>query len=139
MSKRDYQSHSPSQRQLRVGELIRRNLAAILAEWALDDGVPTPPLTVGEVRMSPDLKRATVFVLPLGGQNTEAVLEALNEHRRDIRRKLNRSLRLKFSPALDFVPDPVFDQMDEMRRLLNLESVRQDLDAPQNGEDEQAR
>ena len=89
--------------------------------------------------MSPDLKRATVFVLPLGGQNTEVVLEALNEHRRDIRRKLNRSLRLKFSPALEFVPDPVFDQMDEMRRLLSLESVRQDLDAPQSREDEQAR
>ncbi|MCY4541211.1 MAG: ribosome-binding factor A [Rhodobacteraceae bacterium] len=136
MSKRRYQSRNPSQRQLRVGELVRRNLARILAELPIGDGdSPAPPLTVGEVKMSPDLKRATVFVLPLGGRNTEASLEALNERRREIRRILNRSLRLKFSPALEFVPDPVFDQMDEMQRLFNLESVRQDIDATRTEED----
>ena len=136
MSKRGHRPRGPTQRQLRVGELVRRKLALILADWVpQEDNSPSVPVTVGEVRMSPDLRRATVYVLPLGGQNTETVLAALNEHRRDIRRKLNRTLYLKYSPALEFVADPAFDQMDETRRLLSLESVRRDLSISRLQED----
>ncbi len=136
MSKRGYRQRGPSQRQLRVGELVRRKLAQILSDWIpQEDNSHSAPITVGEVRMSPDLRKATVYVLPLGGQNTDIVLKALNEHRRDIRRKLNRTLYLKFSPALEFVADPAFDQMDETRRLLSLEPVRRDLSVARLRED----
>ena len=117
-----------SQRQLRVAELIRRALAGLLLE-----GVPNEPdlhctsITVGEVKLSPDLRNATVFVLPLGGGNAEEVVAALNERRSEIRRSLNKSVTLKRSPALTFVSDRLFDQMEDMRRLFDREDIRKDL------------
>ncbi len=118
----------PSQRQLRVGETIRRALADILMRGVLHepdlDGVA---VTVGEVRCSPDLKLATAFVLPLGGRDAERVLAALDRARGELRRQVTRAVRLKFSPELRFKLDETFDRMDDTRRMLGEGRVRRDL------------
>ena len=130
MAKRISETGSgPSQRQLRVGETIRRALADVLVRGVLHepdlDGVP---ITVGEVRCSPDLKVATAFVLPLGGHNAEGVLAALNRAKGELRRQVTRSVSLKFSPELRFRLDETFDRMDDTRRMLGDDRVRRDLD-----------
>lgn len=118
----------PSQRQLRVGELIRRTLSEVLARGDLYDvDIAHMSITVGEVRTSPDLKTATVHVMPLGGQGADIAIKALNRHRGELRRHLNRNIQLKFSPELRFVADTTFDQMDETRRLLAQDAVKRDL------------
>jgi len=129
MSKNRFNDHSgPSQRQLRVGELIRRVLSEVLARGDLyDPEIAHVSITVGEVRSSPDLKMATVHVMPLGGLNTDAVVAALNRNKGELRRHLNRNVELKFSPELRFVADTTFDQIDETRRLFEQETVRRDI------------
>ncbi|MFQ5437614.1 MAG: 30S ribosome-binding factor RbfA [Paracoccaceae bacterium] len=123
------EAKGPSQRQLRVAEVIRRALAEIFARGDLyDPELAHVSLTVGEVRTSPDLRVATVFVLPLGGQESEVAIGALNRSAGEIRRLLNRRITLKFSPELRFVADESFDRMDETRRLLGENRVRRDLD-----------
>ena len=118
----------PSQRQLRVGETIRRALADVLVRGELHepdlDGVA---ITVGEVRCSPDLKIATAFILPLGGRDAERVLTALNRARGELRRQVTRAVSLKFSPELRFKLDETFDRMDDTRRMLGETRVRRDL------------
>ncbi|MEM8789795.1 MAG: 30S ribosome-binding factor RbfA [Pseudomonadota bacterium] len=118
----------PSQRQLRVGELIRRALSEALTRGAVHDpDLDGVSITVGEVRTSPDLRQATVFVLPLGGTGAERVLEALNRNRGELRRLVNRAVSLKFSPELRFQTDTSFDRMDATRALLSDPSVARDL------------
>jgi len=85
---------------------------------------------VGEVRTSPDLKIATAYVLPLGGQGQDEVLQLLARNKGELRRMVAKKLTLKFSPDLRFQLDQTFDQMDETRRMLNQEVVRRDADAP---------
>ena len=122
MGKSSSKSFNQSQRKLRVGELLRRKLAIILSEWDFFDPILSGiSLTVGEVRMNTDLKKATVYVIPLGGKNTERVIELLNENRREIRRMLNKQLDLKFSPGLHFVADTLFDQIEHTDQLLKRE------------------
>jgi len=130
MAKNKYHEGSgPSQRQLRVGELIRRALSDVLMRGDLHDPeLAHASITVGEVRTTPDLRHATVFVLPLGGVNTEAVLRALERNKGELRRTVTRAVKLKFSPELRFQADRSFDQMDETRRLLDSAEVRRDLD-----------
>ena len=118
----------PSQRQLRVGELIRRTISDILLRGDLHDPeLDGVSITVGEVRTSPDLKVATVFVLPLGGHNAGRILSALNRARSEVRRAVTRSVRLKHSPELRFVIDESYDRMDRTREMLSDERVRRDL------------
>ncbi len=118
----------PSQRQLRVGELIRRTLSDVLNRGDVHDpDLNRMSITVGEVRTSPDLKVATAFVLPLGGQGREEALDALRRNRSELRRAVSKGLTLKFSPELRFVIDESFDRMDETRRLLGQDDVRRDL------------
>lgn len=118
----------PKQRQLRVAEIIRRSLFEVLARGDIHDEVLSGvSLTVGEVRMSPDLKVATVYVLPLGGENTPEIIEALERHKIELRRVVTKSVALKFSPELRFLPDTSFDQMDETTRLLSQDQVRADV------------
>ncbi len=118
----------PSQRQLRVGELIRRALADVLARGDIHDpDLAHVSVTVGEVRATTDLKKALVFVLPLGGGNANLVVDALNRNKGELRRVLNKVMALKYSPELKFVVDKTFDQLDETRRLLNQDAVRKDL------------
>lgn len=130
MNKRRANEHSgPTQRQLRVGELIRRTLAEVLQRGALyDPDIAHMSITVGEVRTSPDLKQAVVHVMPLGGQGVDKAIAALNRNKAELRRHLNRNVDLKFSPKLRFVADTTFDRMDETRRLLSQETVRRDLE-----------
>ncbi len=119
----------PSQRQLRVGELIRRSLSEVLARGDVHDPeLNRMSITVGEVRTSPDLKIATAYVLPLGGQGQEDVLKLLSRNKSELRRAMGKKLGLKFTPDLRFQLDQTFDQMDETRRMLNQDSVRRDLD-----------
>ena len=119
----------PSPRQLRVGELIRRRLSEVLTRGETHDPeLDAIPITVGEVRCSPDLKVATVFVLPLGGRDPEGTLEALRRNKGEIRRSVARGLDLKFAPELRFVLDETFDRMDETRRLLEQAQVRRDVE-----------
>jgi len=126
---RPHAGGAPGQRQLRVAEVIRRSLAAILARGEVHDPeLSHVSVTVTEVRVSPDLRHATAFVLPLGGQNTDAVLEALARNKAEIRRLVTAQIDLKFSPELTFEPDRSFDRMDRTRQLLDSPDVRRDLD-----------
>ncbi|MBK5934673.1 ribosome-binding factor A [Rhodovulum imhoffii] len=131
MAKDKFSSQGPSQRQLRVGELIRRTLSEVLARGDVHDPELTRmSITVGEVRTSPDLKVATAFVLPLGGHNAQEALDALRRNKGELRRLVSRKLTLKFAPELRFVLDETFDRMDETRRLLAQDTVRRDIAAP---------
>lgn len=118
----------PSQRQLRVGELIRRTLSDVLARGDIHDpDLNRMSITVGEVRTSPDLRVATAYVLPLGGQGKDEALSALRSNRHELRRAVNKALTLKFSPELRFVIDETYDRMDETRRLLGQGNVQRDV------------
>lgn len=130
MSKNRFATGSgPSQRQLRVGELIRRTLADVLARGEVHDpDLNRMSITVGEVRATPDLKLATVYVLPLGGKNREEALAALRRNRNELRRLVSKGMTLKYTPELRFEIDETFDQMDATRRLFESEAVRRDLE-----------
>lgn len=120
---------APSQRQLRVGEVIRRALSEILARGETHDPeLGGASITVSEVRTSPDLRHATAFVLPLGGVNTQAVVKALNRNKAELRRLVTSRIDLRFSPELSFQPDESFDRMDRARDLFNSPDVARDLD-----------
>jgi ribosome-binding factor A len=130
MAKSRSHDHSgPTQRQLRVGELIRRRLSEVLARGEVHDPeLGGMSITVGEVRTSPDLKVATAYVLPLGGDQREAALAALNRNRSEIRRVVIKGLALKYAPEIRFVLDETYDRMDDTRRMLSRDDVRRDLD-----------
>ena len=119
----------PSHRQLRVGELIRRTLSEVLMRGDIHDPeLNRMSVTVGEVRTSPDLKIATAYVMPLGGQGQEDLLDLLERNRSELRRMIGRKLDLKFTPELRFRLDPTFDNIDETRRLFRQEKVRRDVE-----------
>ncbi|WP_424987237.1 30S ribosome-binding factor RbfA [Microbulbifer sp. S227A] len=119
----------PSQRQLRVGELIRRTLSEVLARGDVHDpDLNRMSITVGEVRTSPDLRVATAYVLPLGGQGQDEVLKLLARNKGELRRAVSKKLALKFAPDLRFQLDDTFDRMDDTRRMLNQDAVRRDID-----------
>lgn len=127
--KRFHDGPGPSQRQLRVGELVRRALSDLLMQGDIHDPeLNAMSITVGEVRLSPDLKIATAWVMPLGGGNRDEAIDALSRNRAELRRQLGKHTGLKFTPDLRFRIDETFDRMDETRRLLADEHVRQDLD-----------
>ena len=118
----------PSQRQLRVGELIRRTLSDVLARGDVHDpDLTRMPITVGEVRTSPDLKIATAYVLPLGGEGQDEVLKLLARNKGELRRAVSKKLTLKYAPDLRFQLDETFDRMDDTRRLFAQDVVREDV------------
>lgn len=131
MSKNRFQDGSgPSQRQLRVGETIRRALSELLARGDVHDpDLNRLSITVGEVRTSPDLKIATAYVMPLGGGQADEAVTLLARNRGELRRQIGRKLNLKFTPDLRFRPDETFDRLDEARRLFSDETVRRDIEA----------
>ena len=119
----------PSQRQLRVGELIRRALSDILMQGKIHDpDLNRISVTVSEVTASPDLKIATAYVCPLGGQGGEDLIALLAKNKSEIRRSISKKLTLKYTPDLRFRIDETFDRMDETRRLFSQENVKRDLD-----------
>jgi ribosome-binding factor A len=120
----------PSQRQLRVGELIRRTLSSVLARGDVHDpDLSAMSITVGEVRTSPDLKIATVYVMPLGGAGREEAIQALKRNRGELRHQIMREITLKYAPDLRFVIDESFDRIDETRALFDREEVRRDIES----------
>lgn len=128
MAKRE-KREGPSQRQLRVGELIRRVISDVLMRGDVHHpDLAGRSITVGEVRTTPDLRKATVYVMPLGGAEREETLTALQEARGELRRAVTREIRLKYAPELSFVLDESFDRMDETRAMLADERVRRDID-----------
>jgi ribosome-binding factor A len=126
----------PSQRQLRVGELVRKDVSDILSRGTLSDpALDGVIISVPEVRMTPDLRVATCLVMPLGGRDGDKVVAGLNRSSRIIRRELARRLTMKFMPDLRFVLDTRFDDDDRITTLLNSEDVRRDLDPDDAGDD----
>lgn len=126
-----FESRGPSQRQQRVAELVRHALAEVLQRGDIaDDVLASHIVTVPEVRMSPDLKLATAYVMPMGGQDEKPVLAALERHRKLLRAEVARRVNLKFAPELRFRRDETFDEADRIEALLRTDEVRRDLDAP---------
>ena len=122
------EGRGPSQRQLRVGELIRRALSEILSRGDVHDiELSRMSITVGEVRVSADLKIATCYILPLGGEGKDGILKLLAKNMYDIRRTITKKLALKHSPELRFQLDDTYDQMDATRKMLAQEHVARDI------------
>jgi ribosome-binding factor A len=133
---RHHDGPGQSQRQLRVGELIRRTLSTVLARGEVHDPeLNAMSITVGEVRTSPDLKIATVYVMPLGGAGRAEAIDALKRNRGELRRVLMKDMTLKYAPDLRFVIDETFDRMDDTRRLFSDERVRRDVAADEDDGD----
>src|SRR5512139_2868265 len=125
-----------SQRQLRVGEAVRHAMADILAHGSAHDAdLEGHIITVPEVRMSPDLKLATIYVMPLGGRDTERVIAALEHNKRFLRGEVARHVNLKFAPDLRFRVDERFDEAERIEKLLRTPEVRRDL-SPRKDDDE---
>ncbi len=128
--------HAPTHRVERVGELIRHALSEILARGeVLDAALDRHPVTVPAVRMSPDLKLATVSVMPLGGEQTSATVEALNRHKKALRTLVAHRINLKFAPDLRFALDPSFDAQARIEAILKSPEVARDLGPHDRGDD----
>jgi ribosome-binding factor A len=128
---RSYSGSGPSQRQLRVGELIRRSMSDILNRGEIHDpDLNRRSITIGEVRVSPDLMVATVYIMPLGGEDVEGAVASLAKHKGILRHFVSQEMTLKFSPDLRFRADLTFAQLDETRRMFADERVMRDVAAP---------
>ena len=129
MTSRDKGAKAPSQRQLKVGEIIRHALAEIFSRGeVMDEVLARHSLTVPEVRMSPDLKLATCYVMPLGGGEATEVVAHLEKHKRFLRGDLARRVSLKFMPELRFKLDTSFEASSRIDELLASPEVARDLD-----------
>jgi ribosome-binding factor A len=121
----------PSQRQLRIGELIRRTLSEMLARGDIHDpDLNRMSITIGEVRVSPDLRIATAYIMPLGGKDPEGALALLRQNRHELRRGVSKALTIKFSPEIRYEIDDTFERIDNTRRMFADERVRRDIEAP---------
>ena len=134
---RDRESQAgPSQRQLRVGELVRHTLADLFSRGAVHDPVIEGRLiTVPEVRMTADLRLATIYVMPLGGRDTKEVLDALERNKRYLRGEIARKVNLKFAPDIRFHIDERFDEAERIEKLLRTPAVQRDLDKREGDDD----
>ena len=118
----------PTQRMLRVAEMVRHKLAEMLARAEIHDDILTGHvITIPEVRITPDLKVLTAYVMPLGGENVEEVIAALNRNKKFIRSEIARSVNLKYAPDLKFKFDEMFDEAARIEALLNSPRVRADV------------
>lgn len=137
MSKRDHRSKvtsphvkGPTQRQLQAGELIRHALVEIIQREDLrDPAVHGVSITISEVRTSPDLKHAHVFVSPLGKGDPQSVADGLNRCAGFLRGRLGREVDLRFTPELHFLPDVSFAEASHINEILQSDQVRRDLAA----------
>ena len=126
-----------SQRQLRVGEIVRHAISDILAQGnARDADLEGHIITVPEVKMSPDLKLATIYVMPLGGRDAEKVLAALDRNKKFLRGEVARRVNLKFAPDVRFRLDESFDEAERIEKLLRTPAVQRDLAPPSRDTDE---
>jgi ribosome-binding factor A len=129
-----------SQRQLRVGEQVRHAIAEILAQGSVHDAdLEGHIITVPEVRMSPDLKLATVYVMPLGGRDTAVIIAALERNKKFLRGEVARRVNLKFAPDLRFRVDERFDEAERIEKLLRTPAVQKDLEQDPDSDREEER
>lgn len=125
---RDTAPGGGSQRQLRVGELVRHALSDMLARGDVHDPVlESHMITVPEVRMSPDLRLATIYVMPLGGRDADAVVAAFDRNKKFLRAEIAHRVNLKFAPDVRFRIDERFEEAERIDRLLQSPRVRRDL------------
>ena len=137
MSRTHQQGGEPSQRMLRVAELIRHALSDLLSRGSIVDPVlDGHVITIPVVRMSPDLKLATAYVMPLGGRDIAPVIEALDRHRKAMRTEVAHRINMKFAPDLRFKADQSFDYGAKIDAILDSPKVKQDLAKP--GDDDTA-
>ena len=133
-SRRDSTS-GPSQRVLRVGELIRHALAEMLTRGEIHDPtIEGHMITVPEVRMSPDLRLATVYVMPLGGKDEQEVVAALERNKKFLRGEIAHRVNLKFAPEIRFRADERFDEAERIEKILRTPEVRRDLESKSDDE-----
>ncbi len=131
MSRTHQQGGEPSQRMLRVAELIRHAISDLLSRGSIVDPVlDGHVITVPVVRMSPDLKLATAYVMPLGGRDMAPVIEALDRHRKALRTEVAQRINMKFAPDLRFKADQSFEYGAKIDAILDSPKVRQDLAKP---------
>lgn len=122
---------------LRVGERVRHEISALLARGEIIDPLlETLTITVPEVRMTPDLRQANVYVMPLGGENAEQVAKALNAHARFIRGRITPALDLKYAPQFHFFIDETFDEYGRIDAILRSDRVQRDLSLPDDEDEE---
>jgi ribosome-binding factor A len=122
-----------SQRQLRVGELVRHAVAEMLARGDVHDPVIESHLiTIPEVQVTPDLRLATIFVMPLGGKDAEEVIAAFERNKKYLRAEIAHAINLKFAPDIRFRFDDRFEEVRRIDELLRSPAVRRDLDDPDN-------
>jgi ribosome-binding factor A len=139
MSRAHHNGGEPSQRMLRVAELIRHSMAELLTRGAMNDPVlEGHVVTVPRVKMSPDLKLASVYVMPLGGKDASEVIAALDRHKKYLRTEIAHRINLKFAPEIRFKIDESFDNVAKIDALLNSDKVKQDLQPRQATENEPA-
>jgi ribosome-binding factor A len=125
---RDGSGSGGSQRQLRVGELVRHAVADILSRGGVHDPVLEGHLvTIPEVRMAADLRLATIYVMPLGGHDVNDVIAALDRNKKFLRGEIARRVNLKFAPDIRFRVDERFDEAERIEKLLRTPAVRRDL------------
>src|SRR3954451_3239156 len=128
MSRTHHNGGEPSQRMLRVAELVRHSMAELLTRGAINDPVlDGHVVTVPRVKMSPDLKLASVYVMPLGGKDAGDVIAALDRHKKYLRTEIAHRINLKFAPEIRFKIDDSFDNVAKIDALLNSDKVKQDL------------
>ena len=124
-----------SQRQLRVGELVRHALAEMLARGDVHDPViEAHMITIPEVRVTPDLRLATIYVMPMGGRDTEEVLAAFERHKKYLRAEIARRINLKFAPDIRFRIDDRFAEAERIDKLLRSPDVKRDLSNSEDSE-----
>ncbi|WP_116652371.1 30S ribosome-binding factor RbfA [Pelagibacterium sediminicola] len=127
---------APSQRMLRVAERVRHEIASLLQRGEIIDPLlEVSTITVPEVRMTPDLRIANVYVMPLGGENTADVVDALNTHAKFIRGRVAPLLNLKYAPEFRFFVDTTFDEYGRIDAILRSDRVRRDLEARDDEEE----
>lgn len=128
MKRDNHKPTGPNQRMLRVGELVRHALAGVFARGEIDDPLlEGKVITVPEVRMSNDLKLASAYIVPLGGEGAEEIVAALNRHARFVRGRVAPELDLKFAPEIRFFVDNTFDEFGKIDALLRSDRVQRDL------------
>jgi ribosome-binding factor A len=128
--------HGPSQRQLRVGEMLRHALADVLRRGEIrDPDLIGVSVTVTQVKPSPDMRHANVFVEPLGGKNADVIVKALNRNKGFLRGEMGHLIALKFTPELRFVEDTSFAEAQRIETILKSERVARDLAAKSEPDD----
>jgi ribosome-binding factor A len=138
-SRHDRRDLGPSQRQLRVGEMLRHALADILRRNEIaDSDLEGVSVTITQVKPSPDMRYATVYCEPLGGQNGKQIVAALNRHKGFLRGEMGKLISIKFTPDLRFVEDESFAEAEKIENILKSERVSRDLAQPDDGDEDGA-